>query len=96
MLEALKAVLGAVVVLCALGMAGNSSYEIALEKWTEEKLARAGRLNHMERARIWSARCERKGMDTLAKRADTKAWEVRCVRRRVLTVQAVLPVEPAR
>lgn len=86
-LQSLKATLAAVVVLCVLAFSGQASYEAALDKWTEDKLRVAqARQRHTQHAPIWSQRCERRGMDSLAMRADDGPWTIRCVRRQVLQV----------
>lgn len=38
----------------------------------------------VEPAPIYSRKCERRGMDTAATRADQQAWRLHCVPRRVL------------
>lgn len=91
-LETTRALLAATVVIGILGFAGQASYEAAIERWTEEKLRTAqARQRHLAHAPIWSARCERRGMDSLAVRSDTGPWTVRCVERRVLQVPPTAP-----
>lgn len=85
-LQSLRAVLAATVGVCILAFSGQASYEAALEKWTEEKLAAARKTRQLSTAQIWSQRCERRGMDSLAVRADAGPWRIRCVRRQVLRV----------
>lgn len=78
--------LGAVVLVLASMHANTSDTADAIETWSEEKLARVARRQKATEAAVWSARCERRGMDSLAKRADQEEWKVHCVERRVLQV----------
>jgi predicted hydrolase (HD superfamily) len=60
----------------------------AIEIWTQQKLDQVAHARHISRAQIWSRRCERKGMDTLATRADKEPWKAHCIERRILTAKA--------
>jgi hypothetical protein len=79
-------ILGALVLVLASMHANTHDAADAIETWTEEKLARVARRQKTTETVIWSARCERRGMDTLAKRADAGDWKLHCVERRVLKV----------
>lgn len=92
-LQSLKATLAATVVVCILAFSGQASYEAAIEQWTEEKLAAARKHRQLSTAQIWSQRCERRGMDSLAVRADDGPWQIRCVRRQVLQVPSTAQAE---
>lgn len=85
-LEATRALLAAVVVVCILAFSGQAGYEAAIERWTEQKLAAARVHRQLSTAVIWSQKCERRGMDSLAMRADDGPWTIRCVKRHVLRV----------
>jgi hypothetical protein len=71
---------------------GNANYVEKLEAEAAEKRMRPLRAQKgndtftLHRAPIWSQRCERRGMDTLASKADRDPWKARCVPRKVLTV----------
>ena len=79
-----------VVLFLAAAAANNGNRNLAerIDAWSEEKLARVERARQLHRAVIWSQRCERLGMDTLAKRRDREDWKIHCTPRRVLTVAA--------
>lgn len=79
----------AVVVLFLILAAAHQAAALEkIEAWTDEKLGRVARAKRvpLDPARIWSQRCERRGMDALAKRADTNAWQIHCLPRTVLQV----------
>ncbi len=84
MSRVLNLILGVVVLLLASTHAATTDTADAIETWTEEKLARVARRQQLPRAVIWSQRCERRGMDAIALRADREPYKIRCVPRVVL------------
>ena len=73
-------VFAALVAFLTLGAGGNSDYADAVDRWAEEKIARVERQSGMNRARIWSQKCERQGKRIIAKQSDGGKWIVHCVR----------------
>lgn len=86
MSHVLNLVLGVMVLMLAATHAATSDTADAIETWTEDKLQRVERRQQLDRAVIWSQRCERRGKDSIAKRADTGPWTIHCVPRTVLSI----------
>lgn len=76
----MKAALGIAFFLCCYLFAGTQDYKI--QAAADEARHKAA----VHEARIWSKRCEAKGMDVLAVKSDNKPWTVRCVAKRTLKV----------
>lgn len=75
--QSTKATVAAAAVVLALSIsAASESYDIERERELRAKMG----------APLWSLRCERRGMDTLAVKPDSGPWQLRCVRRQVLRV----------
>jgi hypothetical protein len=68
----------AAVIISAYLMVGTLDYKTAVA--TQEHHARMT-------AVIWSKKCERKGMDVLATKADDKPWKIVCIPKRTLTAK---------
>lgn len=71
-----------VALVCAYGVVGTIDAQVA-EASEKERQQRT----REDRARIFSKKCELKGMDTAASKSDNKPWVLKCVPRRVLGVQ---------
>lgn len=66
----------------------SASYLVAGTMDYNDKLAAAEerKATRKEQAPIWSKRCEKKGMDVLATKADKEPWKITCITKRTLKI----------
>lgn len=78
-----------VLVLCVLWVhTGSYNDELAAANERAKRVLRATPAPKQEAAPVWSARCEKKGMDRMIKQSDGNPPKAFCVPRRVLEVGA--------
>ncbi len=71
--------------ILAYGVVGKIDADVQ-QAAAEERKSKQESRGRAEPAPIWSQRCERRGMDRVAKQADGGQWVIVCVPRRSLRV----------
>lgn len=73
----------AIALLLAYGVVGRIDADVQ-QAAAEERKSRKESRGRAEPAPIWSQRCERRGMDRVARQADGGHWVIVCVPRKTI------------
>ena len=77
-LPRLYTVFVALFLTCSYAITGTLDYQDKLSAVEERKTIKK------QVAPIWSQKCQRKGMDVMASKADKGPWKINCIQKRVI------------